>query len=117
MIPVTLEKVDQHRGPATVKDGKHHKLTCSNCEAPLADIWETSIIHRDDPWLIRANCAHCGDLSGVVEVFSATYHLGVVENEDGSPPYSLLKSPTVGTNRSGELVFTYDTAVNRKWGA
>ncbi len=116
-MEVTLNEVRRKSEPSTVKDGKHHILNCSNCLAPLVDIWETSKMEKPkEPWLIKASCAHCGDCSAVVEVYSTTYHVGTIAEDDNNNPYTLLKNQTTTVNRENKLVFVYETSVNKKWG-
>lgn len=55
-----------------LKDYGHVYLNCSNCLAPLADIW---IVDKDFPvdWKFKAECPHCNDASFVKEVRGKFY--------------------------------------------
>ncbi len=45
-----------------IVDGKHHLFRCSNCNAPLADLW-VNFPSEEILWDFVAECCHCGDKS------------------------------------------------------
>lgn len=53
--------------PLGLKDGGKHVIECSNCGAPLAEVWVTQPELRYR-WKLRAKCCHCGDASFIVKI-------------------------------------------------
>ena len=84
-------------------DGEHIILECSNCKAPLVDIWVTQpdLILKSK---LRAECAHCGDKSFEKEV-SGGFHLG-------STDYSEISDVKyLNANFEGTLVTNQDVLI------
>lgn len=69
---IEIEFVERVSKPVDLVDGPHTYFYCSNCEAPLLDIWHTQPTN-DTVWKIRADCPFCGDHSYVQEVKSAAF--------------------------------------------
>lgn len=55
-------------------DHGHVYIKCSNCLAPLVDVW---LIDKelDIRWKLKAECPHCGDYSFVYDI-QGRYYLG-----------------------------------------
>lgn len=75
------EKVSK---PVDLVDGPHKHFYCSNCNAPLLDIWETQPT-SEPVWLVRAECPFCGDHSFVQEINSVHFCPTGLDTGDG--PY------------------------------
>lgn len=64
-----------------IKDYGHTYIKCSNCDAPLVDIW---VVDKDFPvtWKLKANCPHCGDHSFLYEIKGRYYYGPGYKNMD-----------------------------------
>ena len=68
--------------------GDSIEINCSNCEAPLLEVWTAPTPEEEDSRgaKIRADCPHCGDRSFVKEVkgkffLGATKFTGIEDTE------------------------------------
>lgn len=66
--------VDKERAKFGLEDAGHNILRCSNCSAPLVDIWITNP-KIDIQWKVRAECCHCGDKS-FESIIHGQFHRG-----------------------------------------
>ena len=70
--------------------GDSIKINCSNCEAPLLEVWTSPSEENLDINKIRADCPHCNDRSFVKEVtgkffLGATKFTGIQDTEIEDP--------------------------------
>ena len=63
--PTTIRNPENFQ-PTGIIDGKHYFFECSNCKAPLVDIWVN--YPNDSVWNFIAECCHCGDKSYMQKV-------------------------------------------------
>ena len=68
-------------------DEKHHFFRCSNCNAPLIDIW-VQHPNFDMAWKFVVECPHCGDKSYEQDV-QGSFIIGSTEE---SSEYTALDS-------------------------
>ena len=70
--------------PCDLVDGEHIYFSCSNCNAPLLDLWQLQPTN-DVIWQVRADCPFCGDHSWVKDVYSASFGPTGMLGKDGKP--------------------------------
>ena len=66
--------------------GDSIKINCSNCEAPLLEVWTAPSEENTNTAKIRADCPHCGDRPFAKEVegkffLGATKFTGIEDTE------------------------------------
>lgn len=101
MSKVNLKKVREEeveaKSPEGLRDGGHILLSCSNCNAILADVWRTRP-HERDIWKVRCTCPFCGDKSFSVEI-QGGFHLG---------GYGKVKADSVDDDFASTVMDNYD---------
>ena len=73
MSELEMDLVEKESKPCDVVDGKHTYFYCSNCNAPLLDIWHLQPTDQTI-WKVRADCPFCDDHSFVKDIDS--FHFG-----------------------------------------
>jgi len=75
-MQVTIKQSSENDVPEFkgLKDGGHHHIRCSNCNAPLVDVWITRP-DEDVVWSLQFNCVHCEDHS-FIQTVKGGFHIG-----------------------------------------
>ena len=69
------------------------KINCSNCSAPLVEIWTVPSEENEEEKQIRAECPHCDDSSFLKKV-SGKFYLGATK-------FTGIEEILTETNESG----------------
>ena len=93
-------------------DGQHIYFECSNCAAPLMDLWQFNPT-KDVIYKVRAECPFCGDHSWVKDVYSYSFGPTGMLGKDGQPYCSI--GDWYDKTINGEVITIFETVKARDY--